>query len=492
MTASIRDQLALAPVMLAPPRVAGLDPDEQLLLDRLFKLWAAKRPRNLLRQLYADGHVKPKNLGISVPDDVAEMLGVVVGWPAKAVFGLADRCIWDGAIGLDGSEDPFELDIILDANQFGLEIDQVIASALTQSVAFITVTPGDATAGEPEVAIAGHSAQWASALWDRPRRRLLAGMTINDVDGQGQPVSLTLYTASEVVHCATAGAGWYPAAVWPHRLGRVPMEALPYEPSLDRPMGRSRITRDVMSITQRAMRTILREDIAQELFTVPGMLLRGVDKETFEQIHSWTWRAGAVKGISRDEEGDVPEVDWTPQASTQPFVEQLRELAAEFAGATSLPLSSLGVIQDNPSSAEAIAAAKEDLVIKAQRSCRTWDSPIARVYQDAVMIRDGLAEAPEELRRVRTRWGDPAKPSVVSQADAVSKQIAAIPWIGESTVALEALGYSEGQIRRLLADKRRAEAGATLDKLAALAQPEQQPVTEEPEAEAPGQGGLTT
>jgi hypothetical protein len=36
----------------------------------------------------------------------------------------------------------------------------------------------------------------------------------------------------------------------------------------------------------------------------------------------------------------------------------LRQLAAQFAGETGVPLNSLGVVQDNPSSAEAIYATR--------------------------------------------------------------------------------------------------------------------------------------
>lgn len=41
-----------------------------------------------------------------------------------------------------------------------------------------------------------------------------------------------------------------------------------------------------------------------------------------------------------------------------------RNLAAQFAGATCVPISELGVVHDNPSSAEAIYAAKEALVVE--------------------------------------------------------------------------------------------------------------------------------
>ena len=125
------------------------------------------------------------------------------------------------------------------------------------------------------------------------------------------------------------------------------------------------------------------------------------------------------------------------------------------------------MIQDNPSSAEALYAAKEELVIKAKNAQRVFDAALTRVYAHAVMMRDGIDEMTPELRSLATRWGDPAHPSIVSQSDAIVKQISALPWLAESPVVLEELGYSGSQIARLMSDKRRAEASGLLDRLSA-------------------------
>jgi hypothetical protein len=78
------------------------------------------------------------------------------------------------------------------------------------------------------------------------------------------------------------------------------------------------------------------------------------------------------------------------------------------------------------------------------------------------MLRDNLIEPPAEARGLRARWRNPATPSIVSASDAIQKQITAMPWLAESEVALEALGYTDEQIVRLLADKRRAQGSGAL------------------------------
>lgn len=468
------------PVSFSAPAVPGLTPAEQAALAQLVDLWRVKQPRNRLRQAYLDGVVRPDNLNISVPDDMVDQLGAVIGWPRKVVFGLSDLLIWDGVTSSTGSDNPFEIDDLLASTGFELEIAQTIPSSLTHSVAFLTLRKGVEAAGEPPVIIQGHSADWAAGLWDRVRRRLSYGLTIDDIDDAGRPTRFTLYTAdSTYVVEVNAASAWRIIHAELHGMGAPMMEALPFEPSLDRPLGRSRISRDVMSITQRAMRTVLREELATELFTAPGILLSGVDSDLIDDLRSWDWKLGTIKTISSGEEPEGPKITVLPQQSAQPFTEQMRALATELSGVSSLPVSSLGVIQDNPSSAEALYAAKEELVIKAKNAQRVFDAALNRVYAHAVMMRDGLDEMTPELRSLATRWGDPAHPSIVSQSDAIVKQISALPWLAESPVVLEELGYSGSQIARLMSDKRRAEASALLDRLSA-----QEPVDTAAESEA--------
>lgn len=447
------------------PRVQGLPDDLQENLGLLVKQWSVKRPRNVLRQSYVDMKIDVKNLGISIPDEVARDLEVVSGWPEKAVHVLSSRCVWDGVVASSGQEDPYDLERILYENRFDVELPQAISSELTHSVAFISTTPGDVTSGESEVVILPHSAQWATALWDRSRRCLSYGLIVNDMDKAGNPSRMTLLSPFEAVVCENRGRGWFVADVRRHGLARVPMEALPFRPSLDRPFGRSRITRAVMTITDRAIRAALRMDISSELYTAPGLLLRGVSEEAWEEISkSWSWQMGTVKGLTPDESGESPEVSVIPQQSMLPYTEQIRALATEFAGVTSLPVSSLGIVQDNPASADAIYAAKEELVVEATNTNRVNGYALSRVYENTIHLLHGENVGPVKLS---TRWRNPAMPSIVSQADAMVKQISAVPELAYTDVALEEFGYTGEQIARIRAQVRKARGTMLVDQILA-------------------------
>ena len=124
-------------------------------------------------------------------------------------------------------------------------------------------------------------------------------------------------------------------------------------------------------------------------------------------------------------------------------------------------------MQDNPSSAEAIYAAKEDLVIEATAMDRAAGYNLARVAQNVACLQAGVspADLDEDMRRVSARWRNPAMPSVVSQSDAMVKQIQAVPALAATDVALEEMGYSAEQITRIRSQVRRASADGVLERL---------------------------
>lgn len=461
--ADLRLIAGMGPQLFTAPSVAGLPDDLQATLNTLVNTWQARYPGNARRQSYLDCKVFVESLNIALPREIARDLHIVSTWPEKAVFSLTSRCHWDGVVAPDGSEDPYGLSSILEENRFATEIGQAIASAATHGVAFLATLPGDVSAGDPSVLVLPYSAMTAAALWDRRRRGISAGLLINDVDYLGRPTELILLTPQVMVSMAPLGdQGWFVTGHVEHHLGRTPMEALVYRGNLDRPLGRSRLTDGVLSIVDRAVRASMRMDVSSELFTAPGLLLRGVDEATFDKIkRSWSWQLGSVKGLSRDEDGDIPEVDTIPQQSMQPYVDQLRELAQELAGALSLPVSSLGIVQDNPSSADAIYAAREELVTEASDFNEANGYALNRVYRNILMLRDGWL--PDDAARISTHWRNPARPSIVSQSDAMIKQIQAIPELGKTDVALEELGYTRQQIARIRAQVEQSRGRDNLD-----------------------------
>lgn len=464
----------MAPIWSVPRSVLGLDDDTARLLGLLADQWMAKYPRNLERQEYLDGKNRLKDLGIALPPSLKDQLEIVMGWPEKAVFELANRIILDGVKGEDGSDDPFGLAGLLRANRFDIEFPSAVASSLTQSVSFGAVTPGGP--GEPDAILAFHSAQWATGLWDRRRRALKAGLEINDTDDLGQPTMLTILLPDSWVICRNAGAGWYVDEVITHSLGRVPMEPLPYAPTTERPFGRSRIDRRVMSLTDRAMRNGARLEVHSELFATLKLILLGVSEDTFtdddgKQVPLWSWAMSRMNYLTRDEEGEVPSVETITAQSPQPHIEVARQLAADFSGHTGVPLGSLGIATDNPESQGAKQEAREDIVAAAENQHVVYGAGLSRLFEAMVMTRDGLSAPPAGMDRLSFDWRPPARPTLAALADAGAKQVAAIPGLAETEVGMELIGLTPEQIRRVKAERTRMQAADRLKALMGEAEP---------------------
>ena len=447
--------------------VPSLDGADMDLLRSLLDQWAAKVRRNQVRMTYYDGKNRLRDLGISIPPQL-KAVETVVGWPAKAVDALAHRIVFDGFVLPGDQEDPYGLSAAFQENEMQMELPQAITSALIHAVAFVSVTHGDVEAGQPEVLVQARSGMYGTGIWDRSTRSLRAALSVAAVSDAGVPTEMVMYLPDRVGHIVrTFGGRW--SAVWRRNpTGRVLVEPLVYRPDLDRPFGRSRVSRPVMSITDEAVRTVLRTEVSAEFYTAPQRYALGLEEEAFgEDGPGWVSVLGRMFTVGRDEEGQVPTVGQFPQQSMQPHNDHLRMIASRFSGETSIPLGSLGVVQDNPSSAEAIYAAKEDLVIEAQDAGTAFGARLKRIGQNVVMLRDGLAEVPSELRRLEANWQNPATPSVVSAADAVVKQVAAVPWLAESPLTLKRLGYTQPEIVQLLADKRRAEQAVLMREMTA-------------------------
>lgn len=444
-------------------RIDGVDDVELDLIRRLFDVLAAKQPRNMLRSVYFDGKAPLQDLGISLPPQLRNM-EVVLGWPALVVRALAHRNIFEAFVSPDQADNPFDLDYVLEENQFDLELPQAIQAAYKHSTAFISTSLGDVESGDPEVLIMARSAEWSSALWDKAKRRVKAGLAVTKASDDGMPTEFVVYLPESVLTCTLRSGGSWATDRQANPIGRPLFEPLPYDPQLDRPFGRSRISRAVMSLTDRGMRTIARSEVAAEFFATPQRYVLGVDEDAWANTNKWKAVMGRYLALTKDEDGDTPTVGQFAQQDPTPHTNQLRSIASQLASEANLDLSQMGIVQDNPSSAEAIFAAKEPLIIEAQAANRVFGSTLRRVAQTVVMLRDEV-EMSDELRRLQVKWTPPAFPSPLSRAQAMQLEVSSIPWVADTTVALEAFGHDRAEITRMLADKTRSQAGSLIERL---------------------------
>lgn len=427
---------------------SALLPEEQRVLTQLIQQYSTIQHRNALRTLYLDGERSLRRagkLGMALPPQLGQ-LESVLGWPAKAVEVMDNRLDLQGFVTAGQAEVDESVESIAIDNDLYNEARLVHTAAMTHGCAFITIFAGDTTIGEPEVVITTRSAEEATALWSQRSRRVVAGMTINAGLEGLESDQINLFMDDRVVSIWREN-GRLAVQRQPHDLGEVPMVMLPYRPRLKKRFGISRISRPLMDLTDSAVRTVLRMEGTAEFFSFPQRWATGVDSDDFDD--TFKTYLNRILALGADEDGNQPQLGTFTAASPQPHIDQLRATAMLVSGETSIPPNYLGIIQDNPASADAIRAAEADLVKGAERAQATFDSPWCNAIRIAQKMRDGFSD--DRLRKLKTKWRDASTPTKAADAQSVMTLVGAGVLPAQSEVTWELLGYDPVTISRLKA-----------------------------------------
>lgn len=449
--------------------VKGLSEAEKDLVSDLLDRLSRKTVRNRLRTRYYDAKQTVRHLGISVPPQL-ETIETVLGWPAKSVDDLEQRIDFDGFVLRDGSWADYGLDVIWDENRLALEASQAHASALKYSVTFVAVLGGESTG--PGVIVRPLSALSTIATWDAVRRRVKNALTVTSSSDLGDVEEFILFTDEAVITCVKDRGKWSVSERTAHNLGRSPVAVLPFKPDMESPFGSSRISRAVMSITDRAVRSLLRMEVSAEFYSSPQRYVLGADEGAFrgpdgEAKTGWEVTLGKLLALKPSDDGDGsnPTVGQFPQLTMQPHMDMVRSDAALFAGETGIPVNSLGIIHDNPASEAAMQTAYLPLVKTAERAAVPFGLGWVDAMQMAVQVRDGASSVDEGLRGMRAKFRDPATSTRSEMANAASMFVTTFPWASESDVTLEMFGVDQVDIDRLKTDRDRAQASSRLTQL---------------------------
>ena len=427
----------------------GLEGSEHDLFVKLFNTWQQKRRRNLLRTVYYEGKNALKDFGIAVPPQMQKAF-TPLQEIAKGVHAMTDRSVFEGFVSPSGSDDPFGLAQVIDDNDFVAEFDMATTSSAVHACSFLTVTNGDTESGEPEILLMPRAADASAATWDKRRRMLGGFLSVIDIDENG-PTEMVFYTWERVYAFFKKPSGAWSSSLVPNPIGEVPVSRLPLRPELNRPFGHSRITRTAMGLTDAMIRTLLRAEVSAEFYSADMFWLFGADVSKFIGDDKWSAVMGRMNAIDVDNPEQKPDIHRFQGSSPQPHTEQLRMLKSLFADDQQLEVRWADA--SNPSSADAIYAAKEELIMKTRTANRTWGRGAVKAMQFAVRLRGG--EVTDELRGLQAQFTDPAIVSPSARADAFSKLATSIDGFGTSEVGMEFAGLSRDQIIRLQAERRR-------------------------------------
>lgn len=440
--------------------VIGLDPDVAVKFNKLLNAYNSHLFANWTKDRYYEGKISLNevNLGIALPENIR---GLEIGcsWGAKTVDVLAARSMFDGFVGLNGSEVE-ALDSIAISNNLIAEYMKACRDELKYGCTFATLSADKETG----VKIRFHSPRTAAALWDGEKGRISCGFAVIDSmpdnnDLTWSPSLINIYTDTDIWVLSRSGMVWS-AERYPHRMGRPLMEALVWNATSNKPFGRSRIKEPIRRLIQGYVRTIANATIGLEFSTSPQKYLLGITDEQFDAVINQKFKqyvGSIIASTTNPETGEKPTFGQLQQGSISPHVEMLRILATQFSAATGLTVTDTGVVNDaNPTSSDAILAQSQTLVAMAEQlnvgngnSLRVIALMALAILKDTSL--DGLTD---EDKAIMAHFKNPAMPSIASTADAAIKIASARQSFANTDTFLEMIGFDKADIRRIKAQER--------------------------------------
>lgn len=441
--------------------VPDLTEAEQAQLQDLADTYNYHQGKNQTKDQYYEGHISlaDVNLGIALPKGL-NGLEVGCSWGQKAVDVLAARSMFDGFVGSGGNLDG--LARLVADNRLLAEYAKACRDELKYGCVFATLS-ADAAIG---CRIRFHSPATAAALWNGQKGRVDCGLAIIDTvrdehyEGVWRPSLVNLYTDDAVIVLKNQNGVWT-AKRQAHRLGRPMMEPLIWNATSSKPFGRSRLKQPIRALIDDYVRTAANAAIALEFDTTPQKYILGVTDEQYDAIVSdkfKTYMGAVIAATANPETGTNPTLGQLAQGSLQPHVEKMRMTATQFAAATGLTVTDVGVVNDaNPTSSDAILAQSQTLVLLAQQ-LNTGNGDALRTIAcmaQAVARNCTLAELTEDETGIMAHFKNPAMPSVAVTADAAIKIASERHEFASTDTFLEMIGFDQADIRRIKVQEQR-------------------------------------
>ena len=351
----------------------------------------SKRERALLRYKYYEMKDADVENGITMPPEMKTQYRSVLGWCSKAVDSLSDRLVFRRF-----SDDNFDINEIFELNNPDTFFDSAILSALITSCCFVYISEDED--GYPRLQVIDGSN--ATGIIDPITGLLKEGYAVLDRDDNGNATLEAYFTAGYTEYLKK---GKKKSEQIPNNAPYPLLVPIIYRPDAKRPFGHSRISRSCMYFQKYAKRTMVRSDISAEFYSFPQKYVTGLSQDA-ETMDKWKATVSSMLQFTKDEDGDSPKLGQFQQQSMSPYTEQLKTVAAAFAGETGLTLDDLGFVTENPSSAEAIKASHENLRLTARKAQRTFGAGFLNVGYLAACIRDDFPYERMQFYLTKPLW----------------------------------------------------------------------------------------
>lgn len=446
---------------------SGLTKAQSETVKEMVDLYDHVDTRNRMLDAYYEGSIVVPELGLTIEreDFKHARSAIACYWPEKVVDALSDRIRFRGIT--DGT-DTQVASIIADANNIGEQYDGFLLSKLKHGCMFATV--GARESGMPLVRF--HSAKTAVALpnEDMSYGTIGAGLAIarwgklRPTDRTRVPVVVNLYERDATTVITRVQDGRWAVSYSSPTVGEPMMYAFVHKRTGEKPFGKSRITKFVQGLTQSAVRVLWDAEVSAALYAMPKDALLGLSDEQFDKMLSNKQKAymDSLLLSTVNEEGNIPTYQRLSANSPEVYRTQLNMLGAQLSGATGTPLNSLGIVQDNPSSADAIQASREDICLIAEKDISSDRASMRALMRSAVAVayNVALSELTDEELDIRVAYAEPMLNSRAAEADFAVKFASIRDGFGKTRTCARMVGLSEDAIEELESEEARVASAA--------------------------------
>ena len=451
-------------------KAEGLPSAERSTIAELVEIYNAHKAANAEKGKYYDQRVTAGecNLGIALPVDLRDF-NMACCWPEKAVTALSDRSRFDGFVNANGESMP-ELNAIVRDNKLFSAYSMSVIDELKHGGVLVTL------AANPIVgcSIRFHTFETSAARWNGKLQRIDAAFAIIDSKRDAdqhevKPTLVNLYTDDATWIIRRVDGTKWAAERANNGMGRCLASIMRNQPTNSQPLGTSRITRSVRTLTRGYIRTVTLATIGLEFSTTPQKYLMGVSDAQYDALINSKFQKyvdSIMLGTVDPDTGQVPQYGQLAQGTLQPHVDMLRMLSTQFAASTSLSVTDTGVVNDaNPTSADALAAQNDKLIRRAEdlNSFNAEELHDVALMALAVKRNQSFNQLQDDDKNVMAHFLPPSMPSLAATADAATKIASAAPGFVDTEVFWEMQGFDKPTIARIMAQRKAARSEAAAD-----------------------------
>lgn len=380
-----------------------------------------------------------KDLGISVPKNFRN-LKPGVGWASRAVNTISDRLNFDGF-----ANDYFSINDLFDNSGALAVLNKAKTDALIAGCSFVAILPNE----DGSIKLLPFTATEATGIIDERTGLLELGLAVtewyqfdNSFSAWKNWSKVGLIPRNYFLFAKDFTAEFRNqqlVGITPNPTARPLLHVLTHRQSADRPFGKSRITNTVRRIVDEVGRLKIRYEIAAEFYSTPQRYINGIAEGTMDDANLES-ALGKIWGITKDEDGQHPEIGQLAQMSINQFSDQKKDLARDFCAETALTLRNLGYETSNPTSAESLSAMSDDLLLEAQEAQQELGREFKEIAISARLVADKNNIIPTRLKEIHPEWKPLFQLDFGSAGDAAYKLIQAMPELAGTTTLYRMLG----------------------------------------------------